>query len=106
MIPQNEIHSWINVLGLLMTALPKAYWSVIYDRLQDIIKSTKMTEWPYRFSPFDLFNFKTVREAMLEKNYVLLLAIAQSILHHSSIGQMATLSEYDSSLLMLTFTLY
>lgn len=91
-IPSSELHGWINVLGLLMTALPEAYWSVIYDRLQDTITANKMTSWTYLCSPFDMFNFKTVKEAMLEKRYVLLLAIAQSILHHSSIGQIATLS--------------
>lgn len=92
-IPQNEIHGWINVVGLLLTALPKCYWSVIYDRLQDVMKSDKMTEWPYRFSPFEMFNFKSVTEAMIERKYVLLLAVAHSILHHSSIGQMVTIVE-------------
>lgn len=92
-IPHGEIHGWINVVGLLLTALPKPYWSVIYDRLQETLQSEKMTEWPYRFSPFELFNFKTVNEAMIEKKYVLLLAVAHSILHHSSIGQMVTISE-------------
>lgn len=91
-IAPSELHGWINVLGLLMTALPEAYWSVIYDRLQQTIEANKMIRWKYRCSPFDMFNFKTVKEAMLEKSYVLLLAIAQSILHHSSIGQIATLS--------------
>lgn len=91
-IPSSELHGWINVLGLLLTALPEAYWSVIYDRLHETVKANKMTSWPYRCSPFDMYNFKTVKEAMLEKGYVLLLAIAQSILHHSSIGQIATLS--------------
>lgn len=77
-----------------MAALPESYWSVIYDRLQEALSSNKMLEWSYRYSPFEMFNFKTVKEAMLEKTYVLLLAIAQSILHHSSIGQIATLAEY------------
>lgn len=92
-IPQNEIHGWINVVGLLLTALPKCYWSIIYDRLQEVMKSEKMTEWPYRFSPFEMFNFKSVTEAMIERKYVLLLAVAHSILHHSSIGQMVTIVE-------------
>lgn len=92
-IPSDEIHGWINVIGLLMTALPETYWSVIYDRLQEVIMSNKMVKWPYRVSPFEMFNFRTVKEAMLDKNYVLLLAIAQSILHHSSIGQIVKLAE-------------
>lgn len=97
-IPQEQIHSWINAVGILMAALPESYWSVIYDRLQETIKSNKMTDWTYRYSPFEMFNFKIVKEAMLEKNYVLLLAIAHSILHHSSVGQIATLAELVFSL--------
>lgn len=92
-IPQEHIHCWINGIGILMAALPESYWSVIYDRIHDLLISPKMLEWKYRFSPFELFNFKTVQEAILEKSYVLLLAIAHSILHHSSIGQLSTLAE-------------
>ena len=47
-IANQNIHGWINSIGLIMAALPEAYWSVIYDRLQDIIKSGQMTEWPHR----------------------------------------------------------
>lgn len=92
-IPAQQIHAWINAVGLVMAALPEAYWSVIYDRLQEQMTTTKMIDWPYRHTPFEMFNFRTVKEAMLERNYVLLLAIAQSILHHSSIGQLTTLAE-------------
>lgn len=101
-IPPNQIHSWINAVGLLMTALPEAFWSVIYDRMQEALTTTKMTQWPYRHSPFEMFNFRTVTEGMLERTNVLLLAIAQSILHHSSIGQLTTLAECVS---ILTFLL-
>lgn len=92
-IPNNEIHGWINVVGLLLTALPKSYWGVIYERLQEVLMSEKMVEWPYRFSPFEMFNFKAVTESMITRKYVLLLAVAHSILHHSTIGQMVTLVE-------------
>lgn len=92
-IPSQQIHAWINAVGLVMAALPENYWSVIYDRMQEQMTTVKMYDWPYRHSPFEMFNFKTVKEALLEPNYVLLLAIAQSILHHASIGQLSTLAE-------------
>lgn len=87
------MQGWINAIGILLAALPETYWSVIYDRMRDVIKSTKMELWNYRYSPFELFNYKIVDEALLEKTYVLLLAIAQSVLHHSSIGQLSTIVE-------------
>lgn len=92
-IPQDQMHSWINGIGILMAALPESYWSVMYDRIHDLLISPKMVEWKYRFTPFEIFNFKFVREAILEKRYVLLLGIAHSILHHSSIGQISMLAE-------------
>lgn len=92
-IPQDQIHSWINAIGVIMSSLPEAYWSVMYDRLHGLITSNKMVEWSYLHSPFDMFNFKVVKESMLEKSYVLLLAICQSVLHHSSIGQISTIAE-------------
>uniref|UniRef100_A0A8D8DB44 Mediator of RNA polymerase II transcription subunit 23 n=4 Tax=Culex pipiens TaxID=7175 RepID=A0A8D8DB44_CULPI len=93
-IPEFRVHNWINTIGLLMAALPESYWSVIYDRLKDIISSVQMTDWTHRQSPFEMFNFKIVKEAMLEKNYVVILAIAQSILHHSGIGQISTITDF------------
>lgn len=92
-IPAQSVHSWINTIGLIMAALPESYWGVIYERLREAISCPQMVEWIHRQSPFELFNFKIVREAMLEKNYVVILAIAQSILHHSGIGQISTVTE-------------
>lgn len=72
-----------------MAAMPESYWSVVYDRLEEIIRLPAMQEWTMRHSPFDMFNFKTVKDAMLEKNYVIMLAISHSIFHHFGVGQTA-----------------
>lgn len=88
-ISYQHIHKWINAIGLIMSTLPECYWSVIFNRLEDILRLPQMTEWTYRQTPFDMFNFKTVKQALLEKNYVMVLAIAHSIFHHFSIGQTA-----------------
>lgn len=56
-IPQNQIHDWINGIGLIMAALPETYWSVIYDRLQSILTSNEMVDWQYRLEIFFLFLF-------------------------------------------------
>lgn len=92
-IPPNQIHAWINAIGLIMSTLPEAYWSVIFDRLEEVMRCNAMIEWPHRQTPFELFNFKKVKEAMLEKSYVTILAIAHSIFHHFGIGQTAKIFE-------------
>uniref|UniRef100_A0A1B0C838 Mediator of RNA polymerase II transcription subunit 23 n=2 Tax=Lutzomyia longipalpis TaxID=7200 RepID=A0A1B0C838_LUTLO len=93
-IPPSQIHSWINAFGLIMSNLPESYWSSIYDRLREVLQSHHMTEWKLRYSPFDMFNFKTTQYAMLDKTYVFMLAMAQSVFHHFGIGQISTMPEY------------
>uniref|UniRef100_A0A7G3ABS6 Mediator of RNA polymerase II transcription subunit 23 n=1 Tax=Lutzomyia longipalpis TaxID=7200 RepID=A0A7G3ABS6_LUTLO len=93
-IPPSQIHSWINAFGLIMSNLPESYWSSIYDRLREVLQSHHMTEWKLRYSSFDMFNFKTTQYAMLDKTYVFMLAMAQSVFHHFGIGQISTMPEY------------
>ncbi|KAH8305992.1 hypothetical protein KR018_009354 [Drosophila ironensis] len=93
-IPQKEIHSYINAVGIVLAALPEPYWSGIYDRLQDMLNTPNMLNWTYRFSAFELFNFKTVREAMLEKSYAVVLAVAHSVFHHMGAFKLAAMTRY------------
>ncbi|XP_037947513.1 mediator of RNA polymerase II transcription subunit 23-like [Teleopsis dalmanni] len=93
-IPQKEIYSYINAVGIVLAALPEAYWSCIYDRLQEVLKSPKMLKWTYRFNAFQIFNFKTVREAMIDKSYVVVLAVAHSVFHHMGGFKLALMTKY------------
>ncbi|KFB44984.1 AGAP006046-PA-like protein [Anopheles sinensis] len=92
-VPSPVFHNWVNTIGLIMAALPEAYWSVIYERMQEALNSNAMKEWAFRQSPFEMFNFKVVKEAMLDRSYVTVLAIAHSIFHHFGIGQLATITD-------------
>lgn len=88
-VSYQQIHSWINSVGLILAALPEPYWVVIFDRLEDVLKHPQMINWTYRQSPFDMFSFKTVQQAMLETKFVMVLALTHSIFHHFNIGQTA-----------------
>jgi mediator of RNA polymerase II transcription subunit 23 len=93
-ITYKQIPSWVNSVGLIVSALPEPYWSVIFDRLEDIMKLPQMIEWTYRQSPFDMFSFKTVRSALLDHKFVMILAISHSIFHHFSVGQTSKIVHY------------
>lgn len=93
-ISYQHIHSWINSIGLILSALPEPYWNVIYDRLEEIMKHPQMTDWTYRQSPFDMFNFRMVQQALLENKFVMILALAHSVFHHFNIGQTAKMINY------------
>ncbi|XP_049544481.1 mediator of RNA polymerase II transcription subunit 23 [Anopheles darlingi] len=92
-VPTGVVHNWANTIGLIMAALPEAYWCVIYERMQEALRSPAMKQWTYRQSPFEMFNFKVVREAMLDRSYVTVLAIVHSTFHHFGIGQLATITD-------------
>lgn len=88
-VSYQHIHSWINSVGLILAALPEPYWVVIFDRLEEVLKHPQMIDWTYRQSPFDMFSFKTVQQALLESKFVMVLALTHSIFHHFNIGQTA-----------------
>ncbi|XP_051162012.1 mediator of RNA polymerase II transcription subunit 23 [Leptopilina boulardi] len=91
----NEIHLWINCVGLLMAALPECYWSALYDRLVETINTPALLKWPYgNLSPFQLFNFNTTHNGLLENKYSYMLALAHSIWHHAGVGQITTLPQF------------
>lgn len=92
LIPQKEIHSYINAVGIVMAELPETYWSGIYERLQEVLNLPNMLRWSYRFNAFEMFNFKLVREAMVEKTFAVVLAVAHSIFHHMGGFKLATMT--------------
>ncbi|KAH1002628.1 hypothetical protein HUJ04_008697 [Dendroctonus ponderosae] len=87
-IPSKDIHSWINAIGLIMSALPISYWSVIHDRL--LATLGELDSWRYDISPFRIFNFKETHLGLLENRFSYMLGLAHSIWHHAGPGQIAT----------------
>ncbi|XP_034947212.1 mediator of RNA polymerase II transcription subunit 23 [Chelonus insularis] len=94
-IPPKEIHLWINCVGLLMAALPECYWAAFYDRLVDTIKSPGLVKWQYNnLTPFQMFNFDTTHNCLMENKYSYMLALAHSIWHHAGVGQITTMPQF------------
>lgn len=84
---------WINCVGLIMAALPDSYWVTLYDRLVEVISSSQLTSWPYRNSPFQLFNFNVTHNCLLENRFSYTLATAHAMWHHAGVGQIATIPQ-------------
>ncbi|GFG29793.1 hypothetical protein Cfor_03295 [Coptotermes formosanus] len=93
-IPSNQIHMWINSVGLIMAALPDSYWSVLHDRLVEVITSPQLTQWKYRNTPFQLFNFAATHDSLLENKFSYTLALAHSMWHHAGVGQISTVPQF------------
>lgn len=84
---------WINCVGLIMAALPDSYWVTLYDRLVEVISSPQLTSWPYRNSPFQMFNFNVTHNCLLENRFSYTLATAHAMWHHAGVGQIATVPQ-------------
>lgn len=93
-IPSNQIHMWINSVGLIMAALPESYWSVLHDRLVEVITCSQLTQWKYRNTPFQLFNFAATHDLLLENKFSYTLALAHSMWHHAGVGQISTVPQF------------
>ena len=85
--------SWVNVIGLIMAALPTVHWDALEERLITIMTCPQMVNWPYRNSPFQLFDLNLTHDSLLENKFSYMLALAHSIWHHSGIGQIPLLPQ-------------
>ncbi|KAJ8970204.1 hypothetical protein NQ314_001351 [Rhamnusium bicolor] len=92
MIPSEEIHQWINAIGLILAALPVSYWSVLHDRLLSTL--SELETWPFDCSPFRLFDFKETHAGLLHNRFSYMLALAHSVWHHAGPGQIASVSRW------------
>ena len=93
-IPPQQIMNWINAIGLVMAALPNSYLEALYERIVTVVSCSQMERWPYRNSPFQMFNFQDTHDSMLENKFSYTLALAHSIWHHAGVGQIALLPQF------------
>ena len=93
LIPPEELASWINAIGLIISNLPEAFWDGLYSKLVQALKSQPLSQWTLPQTPFQLLNFDEVRERNEPNQLCLLLALAHSILHHSGFSQIQTLPD-------------
>ncbi|XP_020291253.1 mediator of RNA polymerase II transcription subunit 23 [Pseudomyrmex gracilis] len=94
-ISADEIHLWINCVGLLLAALPECYWSALHERLVETISNPGLTTWQYNnLTPFQLFNFNITHNSLLENKYSYMLALAHSVWHHAGVGQITTMPQF------------
>lgn len=105
-IPSNQLQSWINSVGLVMAALPDSYWSVLHDRITEVITCPQMLDWKYSNTPFQLFNLVLCNNALLENKFSLTLALAHSTWYHAGIGQIAQIPQLVSYFFSLCFCLF
>ncbi|ODN05213.1 Mediator of RNA polymerase II transcription subunit 23 [Orchesella cincta] len=81
-----DVESWFNSTGLILVTLPESYWLLLHERIVSTIE--KLSTWSHKYTPLQLFNFKTVKNGFLYSEYANLLAITHAVWYHLGIGHM------------------
>ena len=93
-IPMDEVHDWINAVGLLLAWLPEAYWIVIHDRIISLLQKPDLTNpGPRSLNPFTLLDLKMLLPIMHDTTPALTLALVHSFWHHASFGQVGRIPQ-------------
>lgn len=89
-LPRNKVVSWMNAVGLVMTALPDTYWHALNNKIYEVINSKTLAS-PGGCQPFQIFNFTVSHGQIAEQYSSYVLAICHAVWHHAGIGQLSQL---------------
>lgn len=91
---RSSMSKWMNAIGLIMTALPPTYYSVVNTKILEYMKSPLLTNPAYTRDILHLMNFCDSHEWMYESQISYLVALTHAIWHHSSSGQIFNLPTF------------
>lgn len=91
---RSTMSQWMNAIGLVMTALPPSYYTVLNSKILDYMKSPLLTDPAYTRDILHLMNFCDSHGWMYESQISYLVALTHAIWHHSSTGQIFCLPSF------------
>ncbi|GIY39674.1 mediator of RNA polymerase II transcription subunit 23 [Caerostris darwini] len=89
----SNIIAWMNAVGIVLTALPEAFWNILNDRILEVLQSPLLANPPPQVNPFMMFNFADSYNSMTEFPCSYLVALTHAVWYHASIGQICTLTQ-------------
>lgn len=93
-IPRSNIQSWMNAIGLVLTALPDSYWSVLLDRIIDMMTNSPLAVKGAVENPFDVMDFEGSHSTMADVQIGYMIALTHAVWHHASVGQVNLLPAF------------
>jgi mediator of RNA polymerase II transcription subunit 23 len=93
-IPRNNIESWMNAVGLVLTAMPDSYWAVLLDKVLDVMKNSELATPGAVADPFALMDFKGTHNCMNEVQIGYMIGLTHAVWHHASVGQVSLLANF------------
>lgn len=103
---RTNILEWINAVGLVLSSLPKPYWSTVYEKICEALTKDltvrEVSTAPVMLEdlgkgatfPYSFLDFSTNVAMHSETNADYILAITHALWHHASIGQLSQVPEF------------
>src|SRR6185437_13468923 len=79
-LTRNNIEMWMNAIGLVLTALFESYWSVLNERILEMMQSPTLES---NSNPFDLMDFTNSHSSMNEMQCSYLIALTHAVWHNA-----------------------
>ena len=93
-IARSCIESWMNAIGLVLTALPDSYWSVLMDKMLEMMQNTALSSAGQVKDPFALMDFNGSHSSMTEVQTGYLIGLTHAVWQHASVGQISLLPTF------------
>lgn len=95
-ISRDCIQSWMNATGLVLTALPDSYWSVLLDRILESMQGPLLTGFNDTEvgELFQIMNFDGCHNNLTEVQLSYLIGLTHAVWHHASVGQVSLLPNF------------
>ncbi|CAG2102015.1 unnamed protein product [Medioppia subpectinata] len=90
-LTRNNIEMWMNAIGLVLTALSESYWSVLNDRILEMMQSPTLE---CNSNPFDLMDFTNSHSSMNEMQCSYLIALTHAVWHNANVGQISLMPQF------------
>lgn len=90
-LPRHNIEMWMNSIGLVLTSLSESYWSVLNDRILEMMQNPLLEN---AADPFELMDFTNSHTTMNEMQCSYLIALTHAVWHHASVGQISLLPQF------------
>ncbi|CAG5128947.1 unnamed protein product, partial [Candidula unifasciata] len=92
--PQKDMMSWYNAVGLILTALPESYWTVLNDWILKAITSPMLEAPAPHHNPFKALNVSLSHLQHAEHQCSTVLELCHGVWHHAGIGQLSHLPQF------------
>ncbi|CAH1789085.1 unnamed protein product [Owenia fusiformis] len=87
-VDADKVMSWMNAIGLILTALPESYWCTMNEKILEVMQSATFANPSGDCNPFQMLNFSSSHAVYSRTLPSDVLALCHAVWIHASTGQL------------------